>query len=177
MLFLLRRSESVAVRRGSVRISLRKKVDEMKVVQTFSTKLLSPPTERSAPVSRLIFQGRDTGLELPGATLETSLEVGFGWLLFLTHDIPFEEGLEICLVGANFELLDRAALLPFNATGNFGSLEIVSDRILRFRFTGKGLWQLELLDHPGFRLPLLSEPFEATRPFGFTRRFILATGY
>jgi hypothetical protein len=66
--------------------------------------------------------------------LEASLKADNEWLLFLTHDIPFEEGLEICALGSNFEVLDRATLMAPNATGGFEDLQILSEQRVRFRF-------------------------------------------
>jgi hypothetical protein len=140
----------------------------------FAVRVSSPPTNEAEPVCRLFYQGRDTGRDLPGAVLEAALEVGGEWLLFLTHDVPFEETLGIFLLGSNFNVLDRVALLAPNATGSFEDLQILSDRCVRFNFIGKEGWELELMTKPGFRLPLVSEPLGVVRPFGFSRRFALS---
>jgi len=139
----------------------------------FTVKLISPATNETEPTCRLFHQGWDTCQDLPGTVLEASLKADNEWLLFLTHDIPFEESLEICVLGSNFEVLDRAALMAPNATGGFEDLQILSEQRVRFRFLGKGFWELELLKKPGFRLPLMSEPLGVVRPFGFSRRFAL----
>jgi len=140
----------------------------------FTVKVISPPTNETKPTCRLFHHGRDTGRDLPGVVLEASLKVNNEWLLFLTHDIPFEESLEICLLASNFEALDRATLMAPNATGSFEDLQILSEQRMRFRFLGKGFWELELLKKPAFRLPLMSEPLGVVRPFGFSRRFVLS---
>jgi hypothetical protein len=148
--------------------------DGMTRADGFTVKLISPPTNETKLTSRLFHHGRDTGQDLPGAILEASLKANNEWLLFLTHDIPFEESLEICLLGSNFEVLDRATLMAPNATGSFENLRILSEQRVRFRFLGKGFWELELLKKPGFRLRLMGEPLGAVRPFGFSRRFTLS---
>jgi hypothetical protein len=119
----------------------------------FTVKLISPASNETERACRLFHDGRDTNQDLPGAV--------------------FEESLEICVLGSNFEVLDRATLMAPNATGKFGDLQILSEERVRFRFLGEGFWELELLKKPGFRLPLMSEPLGVVRPFGFSRRFAL----
>jgi hypothetical protein len=77
-------------------------------------------------------------------------------------------------VDANFSVRDRATLLAPNATGSFESLQIVSDRRVRFNFLGQRGWELDLLKKAVFRLPLVGEPLGVVRPFGFSRRFALS---
>lgn len=146
----------------------------MTLVDDFTVQVKVPSTNETSPVFRLFYQERDTGIDLPVAVLEASLAVEAGWLLFLTEDIPFEEGLQICLLGHHLELLDRASLTSFNSTGNFSDLCVISPRSVRFQFIGAGEWQLELLDKPGFRIPLVSEPLGVVRPLGFSRHFALS---
>jgi len=143
-------------------------------IDGFTVKLISPSTNETKPTCRLFHHGRDTGQDLPGVVLEASLKVNNEWLLFLTHDIPFEESLEICLLGSNFEALDRATLMAPNATGSFEDLQILSEQRMRFRFLGKGFLEREWLKETAFRLPLMSEPLGVVRPFGFSRRFALS---
>jgi hypothetical protein len=140
----------------------------------FSVRPVLAPTNTVVPTCRLFYQGRDTSRDLAGAVLEASFQAGGEWLLFLTHDVPFEEALEIFLLGANFNVFDRASLLAPNATGAFRDLQILSDRCVRFNFIGKGGWELKLLERPAFRLPLIGEPLGVVRPFGFSRRFTLS---
>jgi hypothetical protein len=128
----------------------------------------------AAPSSRLFHHGRDTGRRLAGAILEASLRVEGGWLFFLTHDVPFEETLEIYLLDAGYALLDRAGVAMPYAAGLFGDLQVLSDRRLRFRFLGEARWHLELLKKPQLRLPLIGEPRGVSRRFGFRRRFSLS---
>jgi len=141
--------------------------------QQLSISLLTPPSSDAEPTCRLFHNGRDTSLILPGATLEAAIELPHGWLVFLTHDIPYEEGLEICLVSSTFELLDRATLAAPYSTGAFENLEITSPTSLCFDFLGERPWQLDLLENPRFRLPVFTEPLGVQRPFGFKRHFLL----
>lgn len=146
----------------------------MTSVDGFAVKLISSPTNETEPICRLFYQGHDTGQNLQGAVLEVALKTDSKWLLFLTHDVPFEETLDIYLLNVNFETLDRASLTAPNATASFDNLRILSERRVCFTFLGKGFWELELLDRPGFRLPLIGEPLGVARPFGFSRHFLLS---
>jgi hypothetical protein len=140
----------------------------------FSVKACSPSAGDKPPTCQLFYKGHDTGTRLPGALLEASFRVGDEWLLFLTDDIPFEESLEICLLDSKFQVADRATLAAPYAAGNFADLKVLSNHRLQFRFLGQGVWRLELLPDAAFRLPFVSEPLGVTRPFGFSRRFVLS---
>ncbi|MEP7367411.1 MAG: hypothetical protein ABI972_29480 [Acidobacteriota bacterium] len=143
----------------------------MRLTQQLSVAIIPPSTNETEPTCRILHDSRDTGLILPGAILEAAVELPAGWLVFLTHDVPYEEALEISLVSPDFALLDRARISAPYATAVFANLENVSPTILRFDFLGDRPWRLELLDSPGFRLPLLSKPAGVQRPMGFSRRF------
>jgi hypothetical protein len=108
---------------------------------------------------------------LPGAALEAGFAAGDGWLILLTHDVPYEEALEICLVSSGFELLDRATLSHPYATATLANLEILPPRRIRFDFLGERRWEVEVLEGPALRVPFFSEPAGVQRPIGFTRRF------
>ena len=143
----------------------------VRLTQQLTATLLTPATNEAEPTSRLVHEGRDTGVTLVGAVLEAAVELPAGWLVFLTHDVPYEEGLEIYLLSGDFAILDRATLAAPYRTGCFGGVEVTSPTALRFDFLGKRKWQVELLAEAGFRLPLVSEPAGVQRPLGFTRRF------
>lgn len=143
----------------------------MRRAPELSVILISPASSESEPVCRLLHESRDTGLTLPGAILEAAFAAGDGWLVLLTHDVPYEEGLEICLVSAGFELLDRATLAHPYATAMLKNLEASPPARLRFDFLGERRWEVELLDGPSARVPFFSEPTGVLRPFGLTRRF------
>jgi hypothetical protein len=139
-----------------------------------SIERISAAAEGALPRCRLRCGGQPTGCTLIGAQLEASVGASGEWLVFLTHDVPFEEALEIYLLDASFNIRDRATLQARYATGAFGNLQILDDRRLCFRFLGDGFWQLELLRKQGLRVPLFSEPFGVSRPFGFLRHFVIS---
>lgn len=121
--------------------------------------------------ARLWRGGRDTGVQLAGSVLELALETGTGLLLFITHDTPAEEQLDLVLLGPHGAVRDRAVMVWPYATGVFRLRELVDDHTLRFDFLGDRPWRLELFDRPRWRLPLGGEPMGVWRRPGLTRWF------
>src|SRR5216683_2278200 len=131
----------------------------MKMVQEFALDRIEgrPGSEaREEPRARLRRAGKDTGTVVPGVVLEAQLAADSGWLLFITHDTPFEERLY--------------------TTGNFRNLTLDSDKSVVFDFFSDHAWRVTLLDKPQFRFPVarLTEPAGVHRRFGLTRHFAVA---
>ena len=126
--------------------------------------------------SRLLRHGADTGTVVPGTVLEAQIALDRGWLLFTTHDIPFEEGLDITLLDAACTVIDGAALFAAYATGTFRNLVLAAADTVVFDFFGPRSWRVRLLGKPQFRLPVpwLVEPPGVHRKFGFTRHFAVS---
>jgi hypothetical protein len=147
----------------------------MRMVQEFSLDRIERQAGAAAaePRARLRRGGNDTGTVLPGAVLEAQLAADAGWLLFTTHDTPFEEQLDIILIDRSYRIVDVASLYGPYTTGTFRNLAIESGESVLFDFFGDHVWRVTLLDRPRFRLPLarLGEPAGVHRRFGFTRNF------
>jgi hypothetical protein len=142
-------------------------------VETAAIFSIVPPQESADGAgSRLLRSGRDTGTVVPGVMLEAQLALGDEHLLFLTHDIPFEEQLEICLLDRSDKLVDRVWLAGANTTGNFRNL-VTGVRGARFDFFGTRQWRVTVLDRPRFFLPVVGLPLGAHRRFGFCRRVLV----
>jgi len=126
--------------------------------------------------SRLMRRGEDTGAVVPGTVLEAQIALDRGWLLFTTHGIPFEEGLDITLLDGSCKVVDNAALFAAYATGTFRNLVLATDDTVIFDFFGPRSWRVRLFRKPQFRLPVpwLVEPPGVHRRFGFTRHFALS---
>ena len=126
--------------------------------------------------SRLLRQGEDTGTVVPGIVLEAQIALDRGWLLFTSHGVPFEEGLDITLLDAACAIADGAALFGAYATGTFRNLVLASDDTVLIDFFGPRSWRVRLFDKPRFRLPVpwLVEPPGVHRKFGFTRHFAVS---
>lgn len=86
------------------------------------------------PRSLLLLDGRDTGTVLPGAVLETAVRTGDALLLFLTDDVPFEEGLSLCLVDADGKLLDEVRVLASATPGALTDVTRLQDNAIAFEF-------------------------------------------
>jgi hypothetical protein len=95
-------------------------------------------------------------------------------LLFITHDIPYEERLEIVLLTPDGRIADRASLWGSLTTGNFRNARASGPDSIEFDFFGGHRWRARLLPRRSFRLPMRGwEPAGVHRPFGWTRGFVV----
>lgn len=129
--------------------------------------------DEDIPQCELMAAGAATGRRLSGAILEAAVEVAGKYLLFMTDDVPFEETLTLHLLDGQFRLLDSASVGRAYATGVFSLVELREPDELVFRFIGEKPWAVKVLGAPALRVPLCAEAPGVTRPFGFTRSFIL----
>ena len=124
--------------------------------------------------SVLLKDGVRTGLVLPGRCLEAQFHGLDGDLLFLTHDIPYEEQLEIVLIADSGAILDRASVSGAYTTGHFRDATVTGGNSVAFAFFDGPPWRLTTSDTDRFRLPWLGcEPRGVHRPFGWRRRFAI----
>ena len=100
--------------------------------------LLDPATGRSAAV--------------PGAVLEAQFAWPGGFLVFTTQDAPFEEQLDIVMLGLDFSVLDRATLAAAYATGALRSAEPAGEDRVSFSFFGEDRWLAICRPAPVWRL-------------------------
>jgi len=133
----------------------------------------APGDTRTAARSRVMRDGQDTGLLLPGLWLEAQFMVGSDALLFITHNVPYEEQLDLCLISAGNVLKDRLSLAWIYSTGIFSDARVVGKRSIVFSFFADAFWRVDVLPTPGWRLPLVSEPRGVWRRFGFKRRMVI----
>ena len=96
-----------------------------------------------------------------------------GWLLFVTHDLPFEERLDILLLNRSHAVLDQAWLSWIYATGAFRNVKIQSHCSIVFDFFSDHSWRVTVLERPQFRLPFIGEPTGAHRGLRFRRHFVI----
>jgi hypothetical protein len=137
----------------------------MKAIDSYSLR----PAKRDGEElrSHLLRRGLDTGTLVPGAFLEAQLPLGEEHLLFLTHDCPFEEQLDICLLDAGDRLVDRVSLMAPYSSGDFQNLIVDSPSSARFDFFGSEKWRISVYARPRAFVPLLW----ITLPAGVHRRF------
>lgn len=115
--------------------------------------------------SHLYHQGNKTGLILEGLYLEAQYRFDYKYILFLTEDCPYEEGLFIYLLDQSFSVLDRAIMAIQYAPGILGNLKIENDHEISFSlFSPDEKWTLTTLPTPkrvlthGLKVPV-KRPF------------------
>jgi hypothetical protein len=124
--------------------------------------------------SLLYRDGVPTGTIVPGCVLEAQFSAASSTCLFITHDIPYEERLDIVLLTEPAAIIDRASLWGAFTTGNFRDARVAESDGVTFNFFGGHRWRVRLLPRSSFRLPMPGwEPPGVHRPFGFNRRFIV----
>ena len=141
----------------------------MEKVKTF----LVEPVERKPDEeahSRLIRRASGyTGTIVPGVDLEAELEYGGEHLLFLTHDVPYEEQLEILLIDRADKLVDRVWLGGAYTTGNFRDLVALPGPVAEFDFFGGARWRVTIFDRPRLSIPFVGQPAGVHREFSLSR--------
>lgn len=145
----------------------------MRIVTEISVRRCAGRRDGDIPECELVVAGAATGCRLSGAILEAAVDVGGKYLLFMTDDVPYEETLTLHLLDGRFRLLDSASIGLAYGTGAFALLELREPDELVFRFIGEVPWVVQLLNGPALRVPLWGEPPGVTRPFGFTRHFVV----
>lgn len=74
-------------------------ISNMHAIGEFTIKIIHGKDPDYDNTSNLYYQGRDTGIILEGLYLEAQYNFGNDkYILFLTEDCPFEEGLFIYLI-------------------------------------------------------------------------------
>ena len=142
----------------------------MQEISHLSVRLL-PVDTGEAPLCDILYNNEPVGLSVSGAVLEAAYEGDGFYLLFMTDDVPYEEGLTIHLISPDFKDVETAALVGFYSSGSFRDAVVMGPRQIGFSFFGGSPVMLEVLDGPQFRVPFLPECPGSFRPFGFTRRF------
>ena len=100
--------------------------------------LLDPATGRTAA--------------LPGAVLEAQFDWPGGILVFTTQDAPFEEQLDIVMLGPDLRVLDRATLAAAYRTGALRAVEPAGEDRVAFSFFGEDRWLAICRPSPVWRL-------------------------
>jgi hypothetical protein len=126
--------------------------------------------------STLLNRRTKTGLIVPGRVLEAQFTAAADTLLFITHDIPFEEQLDILLIRGDAAIVDRASLRGALTTGSVRNLSISEPDTVCFDFFGGRRWRVRVLSRPAFRVPIVGNAIGVHRPFSWWRRLIVQPG-
>jgi len=130
-------------------------------------------TDTAPPSCELIIDGQPTGQRLAGVDLEAALECDAGYLVFLTHDCPFEETLSIYLLDAAGILQDSVHIGGMYTTGVFRNLQIQPPEKVSFAFFAELTYTVKLLACPEFCLPFFAGLPGVSRRFFFKRHFVV----
>jgi hypothetical protein len=110
-----------------------------------------PPAE-CGPQSKVLFAGRALYLRIDGCVLEAQFQCVPGYLLLVTEDCPYEEGLHVYLLGPAFTVLDRIELSRPYSPGILKILDATAAGQIAFSFFGDERWRLTVYDHPRRRM-------------------------
>lgn len=149
----------------------------MKVINGISLKVIEDASEFNHSVSKVLLDGKVTGVRVSGQVLEASVKVDAGlYILFITDNVIFEEALNIFLVklGGVNSVIDSATIGEIYSSGVFNGLEIVSADSVKFHFMGGGVWTLIISRSPKWRFPFISEDNRISRPIGFKRYLFIS---
>ena len=146
----------------------------MRVAHEIKTKWLNKSDKGVPTKSEILLDGRPTGRQIAGAILEAAIEWNGHYLLFMTEDCPFEDGLLIYMLDSELKLLDRATLAVIYGTGWLTSLKLLEPDMVQFTFFSEITWILQLLPKARIGLPFFGEKAGAIwRPWSFLRRFVI----
>jgi hypothetical protein len=102
-----------------------------------------------APVSTLLFEGREVGLNLRGATLEAQFALDTGeYLLLVTNNSPYEERMQVYLLGSDFRIAETADLGYAYTSGIVRDIKLSGRDSLEFTFSGGCRFRLVVHDLP-----------------------------
>ncbi len=124
-------------------------ISNMHPIDEFTIKNIHGKDPDYDNTSNLYYQGRGTGVILEGLYLAAQYKFNNKYILFLTEDCPFEEGLFIYLVDQALNILDRAEISIQFAPGILADLKIENDHEISFSFfSNDEKWTLTILPTP-----------------------------
>jgi len=106
------------------------------------------PIKGELPRSALLFDGKDTGIVVDGLMLEKQIQLSAGYLLLLTENCPYEEGLHIYLLDQDLRVLDGIELSQPYAPALLSGFTCDAENSFSFSFFGEERWRLALLKSP-----------------------------
>ena len=111
------------------------------------------------PQSDLLWRGGPVGVRVDGVTLEKQWQVGTEYLLLLTEDSPYEEGLHIYLLDEEKRVKDALEIAGPYAPGTLRDVAVDDDAAVSFSFFGEDRWRVEVnASAKGFLTSRVSSP-------------------
>ena len=146
---------------------------QLSVTEDFTTKLIRNNSDLP-PQSELLQNEMPTGIIIRGAILESVIQCGEYFLVFMTDDVPYEDTLSIFLLDTQLNILDSATIGGMYLTGSLSNIKLIPPNHINFNYIDGCDCLIDILPAPKFHIPFLS-PFNAVkRPFRFYRHFILS---
>ena len=118
----------------------------MQPIAEFSLKPIAGPLAQSA----LLWRGDPVRLVVDGLELEQQFGLETGYLLLLTENCPYEEGLHIYLLDADRRMRDAIALGAPYAPALLHTIQSHEPAALTFSFFGNDQWRLTVRAMPRF---------------------------
>lgn len=119
----------------------------MRPIQTFSLERHDGPYERWPARTRLLRDGVDTGVDVPGYTLLHQLEVpGSRFLLITDHDCPWEEDTRVLLLDERLRVIASSTFGPPWGYFLLKDVTVVDERTLDLSFDARAPWRVTVLD-------------------------------
>ena len=115
--------------------------------------------------AEIILNDQPTQLIIEGVYLEAAIKLSAQpYLLLVTHDIPFEETLDLILFDAKEKrILDSLWIGLMYETGNLENLYL-QDNFIHFDFLRQMPWRLSISEQSRFRFPIAIDAM-IHRPF------------
>lgn len=118
----------------------------MESITEFSLKPIAGPLAQST----LLWRGTPVGLVVDGLELEQQFCLETGYLLLLTENCPYEEGLHIYLLDAHRRARDAVELGAPYAPARLHNVQPHEPAALTFSFSGNDRWRLAVRAMPRF---------------------------
>ncbi|WP_036627504.1 hypothetical protein [Pantoea sp. AS-PWVM4] len=147
----------------------------MQQLSTLSLVEHSGQTEFSQACSEIYFDGKPSGIVVPGKVLEAAFRVDEDrYLIFTTDDILFEESLTITLISREQGVIEIAHLGGEYASGVFENAS-TDEESVHFQFIDDVRWTVKISKSPHLRIPFLSDPRGVKRPSGLKTYMTFST--
>jgi len=134
--------------------------DNVEAIDLFSLQSLAGPYDQSPVKSRLLCEGRDTGIAIQGLGLDFQFQTPGFYVLFANWSCPFEESIEITLLDRNLERVAHRSI-----SRDYGSIYLESVEVL-----GSGRLRLCCADGQDYQLNLPTSRLPLTIRSGVTSR-------
>ncbi len=118
--------------------------------------------------SEVCIHGKNTGITIPAAYLETAILLDDGrYLLFVTEDVPYEESLELLLIDIKQDIQEQMTIAVPYGSGTLREMRLYENHI-EFSYFSDETWRVKVLSSRFFRLPFQNDFLVTRHPFRFS---------